>query len=129
MTAELEALAVKPFYVDADGFGRYVYFARSRGQAFAKAFGDFGSLRDEATFKDFLRIARVRGCPDRSERFGEAITVCGEPAFYVDHNSQYIQFVRPHSDVILSAHPLDVEPPQARRGTPYAEPTTPRGDA
>lgn len=115
-------ILIKPWTVDVDGFGRYSYFAASRGKAMAKAFGDLAALRHGVTFKDFLKIARCRSQAPTNDRFGEALIVCGRPAFYVSHNSQYIQIVRPDSDVILNAHPLDVEPPEARRGTPYYTP-------
>jgi hypothetical protein len=113
------ALILKPFELTVQGFGTYRYFAATRGRALSKAFGDWTSLRDEGTFKQFLKIASAKGCAIDCPRFGEEMTVCGEPAFYVSHNSQYIQFVRPGSDVIFNTHPLDVEPPEARRGTPY----------
>lgn len=114
-------LIIKPFEVTVQGFGTYRYFAASRGKALAKAFGDFTSLRDECSYKDFLQVANARGCEVDCPRFGEVMEVGGQPAFYVSHNRQYIQFVRPDSDVILDTHPFDVEPPEARRGTPYYE--------
>lgn len=116
MTAT-EGLIVRPFAVSVPGFSTYAYVARSRGQALSHAWASWSSIGG-GSFKDFLRIARCRAAaPD--PRFGEKIVICGQPAFYVGHNSQYIQFVRPGSDVILNAHPLDVEPPEARRGSPY----------
>lgn len=115
------SMIIKPFVVHVSGFGFWTYFASSRGKALAKAFSEYRSTFDAVTFKDFLRLARVSpGEP--SARFGEPITVGGQPAFYVSHNLQYIQFARPDGDVVMNSHPYDVEPPEARRGTPYYHP-------
>lgn len=121
MTVAADArLIVKPFDVTVTGYpGAECIFARSRGQALAKAWrcDAFGNV----SFGAFLKMARaVQGEP--GDRFGEAMTVGGKPAFYISHDRQYIQFVLPDSDVVLNTHPLDVEPPEALRGTPYYTP-------
>lgn len=113
---------LKAFNVDVRGHAQSVYYARSRGQAQAQAWRDWTECRD-CTFMEFMKISRAY-IRTPHDRFGEPMTICGEPAFYVSHNSQYIQFVRPDSDVIMNSHPLDVEPPEARRGTPYYQETT-----
>lgn len=118
MTPLPDDLVVRPYRVEVPHFGSFLYVAGSRGKALAKAFGDWRSLRDEADFKDFLRLAKAKR-DDCEGRFGEAITVGGQAAYYVSHDRQYVQFVRPNSDVVLHSHPLDVEPPHARWGTPY----------
>lgn len=110
-------LIIKPWLVSVRGFDSHTYHAPSRGKALAAAFNSY-QAHYAGSFKDFLRIANAIFCISDS-RFGEQIEVCKLPAFYVSHNRQYIQFVRPDSDVILNSHPLDVEPPEARRGTPY----------
>ena len=115
------ALIIKPYYVVVNGyFGYSPIFAKSRGSALAEAWrcDAFNNL----SFGAFLKVARARRAT-ASKRFGELLTVSGKPAFYVSHNSQYIQFVRPHSDVVLNSHPMDVEPSEARRGTPYYQNT------
>lgn len=117
-------MIVKPWKVSVSGFPCHTYYAASRGKALAKACSDFQSYRDDYTFKDFLKIARCWREVGH-DRFGEEITVAGLPAYLVSYNRQYIQFVRPDSDVILNSHPLDVEPPEARRGTPYYQPDAP----
>jgi len=109
---------LKQFRVSVDGFDSHVYHARSRQKALANAWRDFCSYRDDVDFKAFLRMARAQQ-EEPDERLGEPIIVGGRPAFYVSHNRQYIRFVRPDTDVILSSHPFDVEPPSARRGTSY----------
>ncbi len=113
-----QSFFLKQFRVSVSGFDSHPYHARSRQKALADAWRNFCSYRDDVAFKDFLKMARALQ-EEPSERFGEAIIVGGKPAFYVSHNQQYIQFVRPDSDVILNGHPFDVEPPSARRGTPY----------
>ena len=113
---------LKPYRVTVSGFNEWTYYAKSRGSATAKAFSDFAECRD-ITFKDFLKLVRVSAADiTRGPPFGDQITVCGQPGFYVRCDSQYIHFVRPGCDHILCAHPLDVEPPEARKGTPYYEP-------
>lgn len=110
---------LKTYRVAVAGFSAQTYHARSRGKALASAWRDFCSYRDDVDFKAFMGMARCWAeAPD--DRFGEAMTVGGQPAFYVGHNRQYIKFVRPGCDVIMNTHPLDVDPPEARRGTPYA---------
>ena len=112
---------LKSFMVAVTGFPAHTYHAQSRGKALASAWRDFCSYRDDVDFKAFMGMARC--CSEMAgSRFGEAMTVGGQPAFYVSHNRQYIQFVRPGCDVIMNSHPYDVEPPEARRGTPYYEP-------
>ena len=112
----MTALIIKPWNVSVHGYGSGTYYAKSRGRALADAWrcDAFNAI----SFRQFLQIANARQIDD-TDRFGEPITVGGRPAYLVSWNSQYIQFVRPGSDVILHTHPLDVEPPEARRGTAY----------
>lgn len=115
-------MTIKPFRVRVDGYeDSYVHYTRSRMKALADSWRGYCSYIGYVHFKHFLKIAHAWAVAP-SDRFGEAMTVCGEPALYVSHNSQYIQFVRPGSELILNTHPLDVEPPEARRGTPYYSP-------
>ena len=113
-------MIIKPWRVTVPGYGEDTYFAASRGKALADAWNSSAFL--DWSFKDFL----VRGAKavreEPSGRFGEHIEVGGKPAYLVSYDRQYIQFVRPDSDVIMNSHPLDVEPPEARRGTPYYRP-------
>ena len=112
-----EGFILKSYRVYVSGFSGYSYPARSRQMALSGAWNAYCNYRC-ICFKEFLKIARAVQ-EEPIKRFGEPITVGGRPAFYVGHNRQYIQFVRPWMDVILSSHPFDVEPPSARRGTPY----------
>lgn len=114
-----DGFTLKPFRVRVNGFDSHIYYARSRQKALSLAWQDYRSTFDEVTFGQFLGRAKARE-ETPGERFGEAMMVGEQPGFYVSHNRQYIQFVRPGSDVVLNTHPLDVLPVEARRGTPYA---------
>lgn len=115
----MSELVIKPWTVSFDD-ATHVWLARSRGKALVLCWESYRSYRD-ISFREFLRTARAT-TGVAHERFGEAIQVGGKPAFLVSLDNQYIQFVRPGSDVILNSHPLDVDPPAARRGTSYAPP-------
>ena len=117
---------VRPWRVRVAGYeDSYVHYERSRQKALAASWRDYGCYVKQVPFRQFLQIASARMEP-LGERFGELMWVGGKPAFYVSHNSQYIQFVRPDSDMVMNTHPYDVEPPEARRGTPYyVEPLDP----
>ena len=102
---------LKPFTVEVNGFGAFAYPAASRGKALAEAWGDYVSCYNSATFKDFLRIAKVRRAePSTTTRFGEPIEVAGHPAYYVGERGQYVRFVRPGETVTFLSHPADVKP-------------------
>lgn len=103
----IDGLIVKPFRVEVRGFAAATYYARSRGKALADAWSEYTSTFDNCKFGAFLKIARAYSAVGH-DRFGEPITVCNEPAFYVGERGQYVRFVRPNSDVILLSHPADV---------------------
>jgi hypothetical protein len=113
-----DGFIIKPFRVSFDGES-YVYFTRSRGKALSESWQAYTSIRENISFKDFLRRARAWKEAEPGLMFGMPITVSGRPAFMVSSDRHYIQFVYPGSDVILSSHPLDVEPNEARRFTSY----------
>jgi hypothetical protein len=117
-------LIIKPWRVQVSSFPAYTYFARSRQKALSAAWDSYCSY-SAISFKDFLKIARARA-EEPMGRFGEYIEVAGLPAYLVSYDRQYIQFVRPDSELILSSHPYDVQPPEARRGTAYYTPTPER---
>jgi len=116
------AMVIKPFRVWVRGYPEsHVYYVRSRQKALAESWRNYTECRDNMPFGEFLKIARAK--PEvPSERFGEAMTINGHPAHYVSHNSQYVQFVWPGEEQVLFTHPLDIDQPEARRGTPYYEP-------
>ena len=90
--------------------GSGIYLAKSRGRALADAWRS--DAFEGYTFGEFLKMARCRLTDWQLPAM--PITVCGKPAFYVDHNSQYVQFVYPNGDFVRNAHPYDVEPEQFR---------------
>lgn len=99
-------LIVRPWTVVVSGYGHGDYIAGSRGKALAKAWQS--SAFEGWPFGEFLKRATCRLNRAPWERFGEPITVGGEPAFLVGANKQYVEFVRPDSDVVLNSHPFDV---------------------
>jgi len=113
-----QGLVVKPWRVEVSGYGSCIYYTASRGKALSQAFHSDAFCN--WSYKDFLRRSNAR-LAEAGDRFGEEIIVCGKPAYLVSYNRQYIQFARPGSDTVLSSHPLDVFPPEARRGTAYYE--------
>lgn len=85
-------------------------------KALADAWRSYTAAYNETRFGDFLRIAHAYRA-DPASRFGDPITVSGRPAFFIDNNPQYIQFVFPDSETILSSHPYDVLPVEYRPST------------
>jgi hypothetical protein len=112
-------LAIQPFSVSVAGFGSYTYYAASRGKALAEVWRA-SLVCNSWSFKDFLRSANARR-DEGHPQFGESITVCGKPAYAVYSDRQYVHFIRPDSEAVFSSHPYDVEPPEARRFTDYAD--------
>lgn len=114
---EEAGFVLKPYEVHVSGFGAHFYAAASPGKARAAAWLDYSEARG-TSFKAFLSLSSVRRI-DPPERFGEAITVGGAPAFFVSggHHSHYVRFVRPGSPDIRYSHPADVrfanDPPTA----------------
>lgn len=113
---DMEGMRVKPWAVTVLDYGTATYYGSSRGKVIADAWrcDAFYHL----SFKDFLRIVRCRR-EEPAERYGEHFTISGRPARYISHNGQYVQFVWDGEDTVLNTHPLDIDQPEARRGTPY----------
>ena len=103
---------LRPYVVSVEGFGCATYHARTPARARVWAFDS--AAFNGWTFKQFLQRSRLWRAPKHDPNYGREIIVAGERAFYVTGNSQYIQFVRPNSDVILNTHPYDVEPKELR---------------
>lgn len=119
MNADLVALAervgkfvLKPWDVTVDGYGTGRYYAATRGKALADAWRS--DAFSGSTFGEFLKFARCRRGTAWGEDYGALITVSGKPAYFVERNAAYVQFVWPDSDVILSSHPYDVLPERFR---------------
>jgi hypothetical protein len=67
-----------------------------------------------STFGEFLKFARCRRDPYTPARYGDAIFINGDPAFFISNNRQYVQFAYPGAEHPLSAHPYDVLPVEYR---------------
>lgn len=116
--SDMEGMLVKPWEVQVSGYGysQIPYHNTSRGGAIAEAWRS--PAFEGLSFKDFLKIVRcVRAEP--TERYGERFTINGRAARYISHNRQYVQFVYDGGKVVMNTHPLDIDQPEARRGTPY----------
>jgi len=93
--------------------------ATSSGLAVAATRG--GALADAwrcdafngSTFKEFLGFARAYR-EREPDWWGAPITVLGEPAHFLGHDNQYVQFCRPGGKAVLNAHPYDVLPIERR---------------
>lgn len=107
-------LLIKRWDVSVAGYGTGTYDAVSRGRALADAW------RSDAfygfTFKRFLSIANAR-LGAVTPRWGNAIDVCGKAAIFLENNRQYVRFTYPGGEVVLNAHPYDVEPEEYRPST------------
>jgi hypothetical protein len=101
-------LVLRPFELRVQGFSPQIYFAASRGKALRDAWYAYSGALGHISFGDFLRVAKAWRVPPPA-RFGEAIRIAGQPAFYVSERMQYVSFVRPGSDRIFLSHPADVE--------------------
>lgn len=117
----MKSFLLRRYAVSVRGFSPVVFDAKSHGQARAAAYRSFCSYSDATSFKEFLQlvssVTRVREVP---EKYGQRIRVMGQPAHYVSHDGQYVQFVRPNDTTILNSHPLDVEYPNDQSNTERA---------
>lgn len=117
---DMEGMLVKPWHVTVRGYEDFgLFFGTTRGKVIADAWrcDSFNGT----SFGDFLRVVTCRRA-EPSERFGERFTISGRAARYISHNRQYVQFVWDGDDTVYSTHPLDIDQPEARRGTPYYTP-------
>lgn len=89
--------------------------APTRGKALANTWRS--DAFNAVSFGQFLRFTSCRRDPYRPARWGDPITIEGKPAFFLDNNRQYVQFVYPGGDHVLNAHPYDVLPEEYRPDT------------
>ena len=106
--------------VSVDGYGEATELATTRGKALASV---WRNDIEGYSFGEFLKRARCRLSSYQPKP--EPITVLGKPAFYIDHNRQYVQFAWPDGEFVLNAHPYDVEP-QSFRPEAYRTPPPPK---
>lgn len=120
--ADLDGMRVKPWTVEIRGrCDRGTFHGTSRGKVIADAWRSDAFLG--TSFKEFLKVVSCRRA-EPCERYGERFTIGGRPARYVSHDTQYVQFVWEGGDTVFNTHPLDIDQPHARRGTPYHEDQT-----
>lgn len=107
-----EGFIMKRWEVSVAGYGSSIVVAASRGKALADTWrcDVFGNQ----PFGYFLRHARCVRDRSAPHRWGDPITILGEPAFFIDNNRQYVQFVYAGKDVVLNSHPYDVLPVEYR---------------
>lgn len=99
---------MKRWQVSVAGYGSSIVVAASRGKALADTWrNDVFSSQSFGYFLSHARAIRDRYNPPR---WGDPITIEGNPAFFIDNNRQYVQFVYAGKDVVLNAHPYDVLP-------------------
>lgn len=89
--------------------------APTRGKALARAWAC--DAFSGSTFGEFLRFARCRRDRHNPPRYGDPITVLGQPAFFIENNRQYVRFAYPDDEHVSSAHPYDVLPVEYRPDT------------
>lgn len=72
-----------------------------------------------STFGEFLKFARCRRDQYTPHRWGDRITACGRPAFFLGNNRQYVQiaFADTEEQYVGNAHPYDVFPVEYRPDT------------
>ncbi len=98
------------YSVRVEGYGSAQYAARSPAKARARAWRDFCEIIGAIPFADFLRRSLVRRVPNPPGH-GDRIMVLGSPATRVfsEGHDHYVSFMRDDGDVVLFAHPADVE--------------------
>jgi hypothetical protein len=106
----MSGLKLRRWEVWVDGYGSSVELATSRGKALASVWRC--DIFNGYTFGEFLKKARCRLSAYQPKPI--EITVLGKPAFYLDHNNQYVQFAWPDGEFVLNAHPYDVQPESFR---------------
>jgi hypothetical protein len=115
MGEERAGFLLKRWIVAVDGYGEESFTAPTRGAAMANAWrcDAFSS----STFSEFLKFARCRRDQHQPHGYGDEITVCGKPAFFVGANRQYVQIAYPGGQFVLNPHPYDVLPERYRPTT------------
>lgn len=94
-----------------------VVVATTRGRAMADTWRS--DAFSGSTYAEFLKFARCRRDHGRPHRWGDRITACGRPAFFLGMNSQYVQIAFADADeqYVGNAHPYDVFPVEYRPDT------------
>lgn len=96
---------------------RDVVVATTRGKAMADTWRC--DAFSGSTYAEFLKFARCRRDHHKPHRWGDPITACGRPAFFLGMDSQYVQIAFADTDEqhVGNAHPYDVFPAEYRPNT------------
>lgn len=96
---------------------RNVVVATTRGKAMVETWRS--DAFSGSTYAEFLKFARCRRDHHKPHRWGDHITACGRPAFFLGNNSQYVQiaFADTEEQCVGNAHPYDVFPVEYRPDT------------
>lgn len=110
MSGRVSDQKVKTYLIEIEGYSPVRYCARTMGKARYRAFVDFSSAWT-VTFTEFVhRLLSCRRVAN-SGHTGERRLIAGEPATLVEIEGRGgIYFMRDGSDVIMSAHPMEVKP-------------------
>lgn len=103
-----DGFLLKQYDVLVNGFDAVTYYAASPAKARVQAWRAYCNAYD-CSFKRFIQISTVRKSSRPAPKgFGAKILVGGKPAFRVQHDGQYVHFVRPGETTLMLSHPLDV---------------------
>ena len=121
---------MRTYEVTVDGFPPVIYSAASSGKARTRAWHDFNNAFD-CTFKNFLRISRVRICPPPKDdgydyvrrnygvdpRIGKRVRLINEGPMtgkegeivYPGRSTAHVHVILDGRDFASSVHPLSIE--------------------
>lgn len=96
---------------------RETIVATSRGKAMADTWRS--DAFSGSTYAEFLKFSRCRRGHYKPHRWGDRITACGRPAFFLGNNRQNVQvaFAGTNEQYVGNAHPYDVLPVEYRPDT------------
>lgn len=97
---------IKQYTVLVNGYPDVQFLAASPGKARAVAWRSYQSSHSNCTFKQFLKISRVRraGMPKGWRR----ILVNGKAAWFLGKRGNGVTFCRDDSETVLYVHEMEV---------------------
>jgi hypothetical protein len=106
---------IKTYAVTVEGFGPIQFSARTAAKARAACYRQYLHYDDRCTFQKFLQMSSIRRVTDHRS-VGKRVLVDGKPATTVLPACGYDEihppmpaYMRDDSDVIFTAHRLDVK--------------------
>jgi len=94
------------------GHPEVTVYASTRAKAMGKLFGSYSSAYQDTTFKEFLKIARVRKSVIDAPDFGKTIKVHGRDAFLIEHAGNTVTYAWPNDFVVRNVHELETNHPR-----------------